>query len=1764
MKNIEKRITLTRLSILTILLLFAHLVHAEGTKQLAPNTISLNSGARDTVALLNINGFGNGCGYPGATDKNRIYFNICDINERVAIGLGRYYYGIPTSTAATKNKLYYKIYNAAGVLVKLDSIGNGARAENLPTYSKVLNGPNISGIGTGYDTTGYIFTPTSIGEHYIVFMDHKTDVSQANLPTYFYISHFDLTVFKKNGNKGIEYPGRLFSKAWALRTEAFGYPSSTGIVNSYQRPFAGKIYVLGAKNNFVTSVDFKGSGFRGLGFVLAFNETGLYNTGNVGADRRSKENVEAVNPQYKVFLNLPDQMCYPPNLNLPHIVSGPVLTYAGACGDLTNLCIKVVVQGQGTLSIFLDYHGNDGVYTVNTEDVLFNLNLGTSQTSFDTICIPYNGQNGLGVMQTVAQIEAVDIKATFSSGVTHFTMYDVEYLSVGYLVKAEVPSLYTSVMRYNDTLIPDLSGTGQPKFQINGALQPTHSWTNFNYGDQNTINSWWEAYSSTSVVLTNNLDVSNVTPDIYAVNNILVTPNDNAQIEVPQNGIQSVCLDVNDPNPTDIIFYYHNILQHPLNGTLTVDYVNNDSCSVYTPNPGYIGYDTVIVRTCDNAPCQLCDSVVLVFHVVAPTIILDTLTLGDSIVTCVDGSGLPGSIFTLSLCNPADSSLVTIISGNCIEYEPVVMGLDTICVTICDEFGFCEGVIIIYNVLNDKPVAVNDTVSTFEETPIIINVGANDFDLANAVDLTTVNVYTNPINGIFVVNPVTGAITYTPNLNYIGLDSLYYEICDLGMPVLCDSALVLINVLPVNDPPIALNDTVVTPEDTPIVINILNNDNDTADQGVVNPGSVVIIASGGNGFISVDPITGDITYTPNLNFFGNDSIVYVVCDFGYPTPAMCDTATVYITVSPVNDPPVANDDYAALNPFSTITFPILVNDYDVETSNSNLVITLCSTGNLGAIVTIVGDSMQYTMPFAQSATTDTVCYFICDEGMPILCDTAYVYVTLPLTNLAPNTANDYVQVDEDSSVIVFPLLNSVDPNLDSIFVSVVSQGTYGSAVLNPDGSVTYTPNPNYNGMDTLYYTVCDTVTPPLCSDAIIVITVNPINDAPIANPDYVTLLENSFILFDPLVNDNDTADNLALDSSSVFITLNPSFGTAFVNPVTGQITYTPNNLYNGMDTLIYMVCDKGYPLPRLCDTAIVIITVLPVNSSPVVVNDSVILYEDSLIIFDVLFNDNDNNDGLPLDSTSVVIISGPFHGTATVDPVTGAITYIPDPNYNGLDSLAYVVCDLGNPLPALCDTAYVIITVLPVNDQPVANTDYVSTNENTPVLINPLANDNDFIDNGLMDSTSVLILVHPVNGVITLNPITGEIEYTPLPGFTGLDSLVYEVCDLGIPMPELCDTATIYITVIDVPNIDTVYVTTYTGTEIIYCLDTLDGIVNVEVVTDCFGLTSGTGDNTSLNYTLDNQGCITLNTFNSIIGNDTLCVVICDSNLVCDTTIVIVTVLTNAPPSISCNDTIIYLDINGQFTIDTSFVVSTVFDDNLDSVWLSQTTFDCSNLTGATIVTVYAMDSLGLMDSCFANVITLDTISPYIQCLNSIDTLVSVDCGFDLPDYTAQAIYGDNCDPGNIMSAQSPLPGTQFTGEQQITVTLQAQDASGNFSTCEFQINLDCKEEIEVCGEGMIIPSGFSPNNDGMNDFFEIVGIEYCPNNKLKIHNRWGNTVYTADQYDNTWDGTNKTGKLKIGGEQLPSGTYFYILDLGEDPITGESQIKKGFIYITR
>lgn len=143
--------------------------------------------------------------------------------------------------------------------------------------------------------------------------------------------------------------------------------------------------------------------------------------------------------------------------------------------------------------------------------------------------------------------------------------------------------------------------------------------------------------------------------------------------------------------------------------------------------------------------------------------------------------------------------------------------------------------------------------------------------------------------------------------------------------------------------------------------------------------------------------------------------------------------------------------------------------------------------------------------------------------------------------------------------------------------------------------------------------------------------------------------------------------------------------------------------------------------------------------------------------------------------------------------------------------------------------------------------------------------------------------------------------------------------------------------------------------------------------------------------------------------------------------------------------------------------------------------------------------------------------------------------------------------------------GTMISGESETLTIIATVNPTGTYATTAIIDGIEEDSNLEnnvssniTYPSDFFIPDAFSPNGDGINDQFVIRGIVNYPLNKFLIYNRWGNKVFEASPYHNTWDGKSMFG-IVAGGNELPTGTYFYLLDLGND-----IDILKGTIYLNR
>ena len=564
------------------------------------------------------------------------------------------------------------------------------------------------------------------------------------------------------------------------------------------------------------------------------------------------------------------------------------------------------------------------------------------------------------------------------------------------------------------------------------------------------------------------------------------------------------------------------------------------------------------------------------------------------------------------------------------------------------------------------PVAVDDSYTTSEN--LLLNISAPGVlqnDISSNPGTLSASLVMGTSRGALTLNP-NGSFTYNPAQNFSGTEVFTYTATDsIGTS---NMAKVTLTITPVNHPPSAVDDQVSTLEDTPTTIDVLANDSDP--DGNLNPTSVSIVTSAAHGATSVEVPTGKVTYTPSLYYHGQDSFIYQVCD----TTSACARANVTIDVIFVNHSPVANNDQASTPEDSAITIHVTANDTDVDLNLDPSTVTIIRpVVNGSTSVNPTTGSVTYLGHLNYNGS-DSFGYQVCDASQA--CSTAIVSITVTPVNDPPVANDDSTGTLRNTPVTVDVLANDSDPDgfadLVPASVTVVTPPLNGSTIVNPTtGAITYTPVSNDSGQYTFRYQVCDHAV--VCRQANVTVVIAA-NRPPEANPDaFPTTYEDNPnpIEIDVAANDTDPDGTTDLNLTSVTIVSPPSNGSATKSDQPGKVLYKPKPDFNGADSFIYQICDKGSP--ALCDSAIVAITVTPVNDRPVARPDNYFMNQDEILIVNapgVLENDND------IDGPGIIALleQGPMHGTLGLNG-DGSFAYTPQPHFAGEDTFTYRASD---------------------------------------------------------------------------------------------------------------------------------------------------------------------------------------------------------------------------------------------------------------------------------------------------------------------------------------------------------------------------------------------------------------------------------------------------------------------------------------------------------
>jgi len=833
----------------------------------------------------------------------------------------------------------------------------------------------------------------------------------------------------------------------------------------------------------------------------------------------------------------------------------------------------------------------------------------------------------------------------------------------------------------------------------------------------------------------------------------------NTPLDVPASGILTNDRD-EDANPIAAV-----LVTTTTHGTLTL---NSDGSFHYVPNSGYTGTDTFTYYATDGSLNSSTVTVTITITAAnhAPVANSDSYTTSQNTTLNISTPGVlqndsdpDGNPITAVLDTQPAHGTLSLNSNGSLTYVPNSGFSGTDSFTYHDSDGQLSSnvatVTITVNAVNHAPVANSDSYTTSQNTTLNISapgVLGNDSD-PDANPITAI-LDSQPSHGTLSLTS-NGAFAYAPNSGFTGTDSFTYH--DSDGQLSSNIATVTVTVTAVNHAPVANPDSYTTSQNTTLNIStpgVLQNDSDPDGNTI----TAVWVSGPSHGTLNMNP-NGSFSYTPNSGYTGTDSFVY------YATDGQLNSgnATVTITIGAVNHAPVANPDSYTTSQNTTlnISLPgVLQNDSDPD--GNTITAVWVSGPSHGTLNMNPNGSFSYT-PNSGYTGTDSFVYYATDGQLNS--GNATVTITISAVNHAPVANPDSYTTSQNTTLNISALgvlQNDSDPDGNPITAVWVSGPSHGTLNMNPNGSFSYTPNSGYTGTDTFVYYATDGQLN--SGNATVTITISAVNHAPVANPDSFATNQNTTLVVDSahgvLINDVDQDGN----QLTAILTAAASHGTILLQ-TDGSFTYIPVNGYAGTDTFSYKAFDG------LLDSNVttVTITINAVNHAPNAVDDNYTVNQDSTLNITapgVMSNDNDA-DG---DQLTSFLVTAPSHGSL-IFGTNGSLTYIPIAGYSGTDTFTYRVWD-GK---AFSNNATVTITVVHLNQKPIANNDTYGINQDTTLNVGAsgvMQNDSDPEGNPITAS----LVTAASHGTVILQT-NGALTYIPVPGYSGPDSFTYRVFD---------------------------------------------------------------------------------------------------------------------------------------------------------------------------------------------------------------------------------------------------------------------------------------------------------------------------------------------------------------------------------------------------
>ncbi|MBD2041903.1 cadherin-like domain-containing protein [Microcoleus sp. FACHB-672] len=751
-----------------------------------------------------------------------------------------------------------------------------------------------------------------------------------------------------------------------------------------------------------------------------------------------------------------------------------------------------------------DINNNRATYLHNgsettTDSFTFTVSDGTNTLGASTFNFTINAVNDVPVLATNAGLTLNEgASANVSSGVLQTTDIDTAPAQLIYTV--------TNLPTNGTLLLNNSAATSFTQDDIdNNRITYLHN------GSETTTDNFTFTVSDG----TNTLGASTFNFTINAVSDvpILATNTGLALTEGTSGIINTGTLQVTDIDtaPTQLIY---SVTTSPTNGTLflngvaTTSFTQDDidnSRITYTHNGSETTNDSFTFTISDGTNTLGASTFNFTINAVNNVPILATnagLTLNEGtsanvssgVLQTTDVDTAPTQLIYSVTTSPSNGTLflngvVTTsftqddINSNRVTYlhNGSETTTDSFTFTVSDGVNTLNGATFAINItpVNDAPAANNDSFIATEDTPLTValanSVLTNDTDVENTP--LTAALVTNPNNGTVTFN-TNGTFTYTPNGNFAGTDSFTYQASDGNST--SNIATITITVNPVNDAPIAVDDSYSTNKNIPLTIaadtGILASDSDVEN----NPLTAVLITDTNNGTLSLNP-NGSFTYTPNAGFVGNDSFTYQANDGLLNSNAV----TVSITVDEANAVPVlARNAGLTLNEGAGVSLSsAMLQTTDADNLPAQLIYTVTASSTNGTLLLNGVATTSFTqadidnnrITYAHNGgetTSDSFTFTVADGAGGSLSNT--FNITINPVNVAPAANNDSLTLNENAPTTAINVLaNDTDADGDTLVIASFTQPSNGTLLSNADGTFSYTPNSNFAGSDSFTYNISD-------------------------------------------------------------------------------------------------------------------------------------------------------------------------------------------------------------------------------------------------------------------------------------------------------------------------------------------------------------------------------------------------------------------------------------------------------------------------------------------------------------------------------------------------------------------------------------------------------------------------------------------------------------------------------------------------------------------